>query len=80
MVWCCHLFKDFLQFFVIHTVKGFSIVSESEVDVLLEFSCFFCDPTGCWLFDLWFLCLFYIQLEHLEVHGSCTIEAWLEEF
>ena len=35
---------------------------------------------GCWQFDFWFLCLFYIQLEHLEVLGSCTVEAWLGEF
>ena len=34
----------------------------------------------CWQFDLWFLCLFSIQLEHLEVHGSHTVEAWLGEF
>ena len=33
----------------------------------------------CWQFDLWFLC-FWIQLEHLEVHGSCTVEAWFGEF
>ena len=44
MVWYFHLFKNFLQFVVIHTVKGFSIVSEAEVDAILEFSCFFCDP------------------------------------
>ena len=36
-----HLFKNFPQFVVIHTVKGFIIVSEAEVDVFLEFSCFF---------------------------------------
>ena len=41
MVWYCHLLKNFPQFVVIHTVKGFSIVSEAEVDVFLEFSCFF---------------------------------------
>ena len=40
-----HLFKNFPQFVVIHTVKGFSIVNETEVDVFLEFSCFFYDPT-----------------------------------
>ena len=40
MVWYSHLLKNFLQFVVIHTVKGFSIVNES-VDVFLEFSCFF---------------------------------------
>ena len=46
MVWYSHLFKNFPQFFVILTVKGFSIVNESEVDVFLEFSCFFYDPTN----------------------------------
>ena len=42
--WYPYLFKNFLQFVVIHTVKGFSIVIEAEVDVFLEFSCFFYDP------------------------------------
>ena len=41
MVWYSHLFKNFPQFVVIHTIKGFSIVSEAEVDVFLELSCFF---------------------------------------
>ena len=45
MVWYSHLFKNLLQFVVIHTVKGFSIVNKSEVDIFLEFSCFFYDPT-----------------------------------
>ena len=44
MIWYSHLFRNFPQFAVIHTVKDFSIVNEAEVDVLLEFSCFFCDP------------------------------------
>ena len=44
MAWYCHLLKIFLQFAVIHTVKGFGIVNEAKVDVLLEFSCFFNDP------------------------------------
>ena len=39
-----HLFKNFPQFIVIHTVKGFSVVNEAEVDVFLAFSCFSCDP------------------------------------
>ena len=39
-----HLFKNFLQFAVIHTVKGFSTVNEAEVNVFLEFSCYFYDP------------------------------------
>ena len=44
MVWYSHLFKNFPQFVVICTVKGFSIVNEAEVDVFLEFPCFFYDP------------------------------------
>ena len=42
--WYSHLFQNFSQFIVIYTVKGFSIVSETEVDVFLKFSCFFYDP------------------------------------
>ena len=44
VVWYSYLFKNFLQFVVIHTVKGFSIVNKAEWDVFLEFSCFFYDP------------------------------------
>ena len=43
VVWYSQLLKNFPQFVVIHTVKGFSIVNEAVV--FLEFSCFFCDPT-----------------------------------
>ena len=45
MVWYSHLFKNFPQFIVIHTVKGFGTVSKAEIDVSLELSCFFDDPT-----------------------------------
>ena len=45
MVWYSHLLKNFPQCAVIHTVKGFSIVNEAEVDVFLEISCFFYDLT-----------------------------------
>ena len=44
MAWYSHLFKNFPQFVVIQTVKGFSIVNKVEVDVFLELSCFFDDP------------------------------------
>ena len=44
MVWYSHLWKNFPQFVVVHTIKGFGIVNEAEVDVFLEFSCFFDDP------------------------------------
>ena len=43
--WYFHLFKNFPQFAVIHTVKGFGVVNKAEVDVFLEFFCFFCDLT-----------------------------------
>ena len=43
MVWYSHLLKNFSQFVVIHTVKGFGIVNKAEVDVFLELSCFFDD-------------------------------------
>jgi len=45
VVWYSHLFQDFPQFIVIHTVKGFGIVNKAEIDVFLELSCFFHDPT-----------------------------------
>ena len=45
MVWYSHHLKNFPEFVVTHTFKGFSIVSEAEVDVFLEFFCFFNDPT-----------------------------------
>ena len=44
MVWNAHLFQNFPQFIVIHTVKGFGIVNKAEIDVFLELSCFFDDP------------------------------------
>ena len=68
VIWYSHLFKNFPQFVVI---QCFGVVNKAEVDVFPELSGFL---------DLWFLCLFKIQLEHLEVHGSHTGEAWLGEF
>ena len=44
VVWYFHLFKSIPRLVVIHTVKGFNDVNEAEVDVLMELSCFFCDP------------------------------------
>jgi len=59
--------------------KGFGIVNKTEVDVFPEFSCFFDDPA-----DVGNLIsgssVFYMQLELLEVHSSCIVEAWLGEF
>ena len=44
VVWYSHFLKNFPQFVVIHTVKGFGVVNKPEVDVFQELSCFFCDP------------------------------------
>ena len=44
MVWYSHLLKNFPQFVVIHTVKGFGVVNKADVDVLRELSCFCDDP------------------------------------
>ena len=79
MVWYSHLFQNFPQFIVVHTVKGLGIVNKAEIDVFLELSCFFCDPA-----DVGNLIsgssAFSKQLEHQEVHGSHIAEAWLGEF
>ena len=44
MVWCSHLLKNFPQFVLILTVKGFGIVNKAEIGVFLELACFFYDP------------------------------------
>ena len=44
MIWYSHLFQNFPQFIVIHTVEGFGVVNKAEIDVFLERSCFFDDP------------------------------------
>ena len=45
MVWYSHLFQNFPEFVVVHTVKGLGIVNKAKVDVFPELSCFFDDPT-----------------------------------
>ena len=79
MLWYSHLLKNFPQFVVIHTVKGFGIANKAEVDVFLELSCFFDDPT-----DVGNLIsgssAFSKSSLNMEVLSSCTIEAWLGEF
>ena len=64
---------------MIHTVKGFGIVNKAEIEVFLELSCFFHDPAMLAIGSLVPL-PFLIQLEHLEVHGLHTTEAWVGEF
>ena len=73
MVWNFHLFKNFPQFVVIHTVKGFSVVNEAEVevDVFLEFPCFSCDPvdvgnlissSSAFSAPSWYICKFSVHI------------------
>ena len=71
----CRIF----QFVVIHTVKGFGIVSKTELDVFSGILLLFLWCNGCLQFDLVLFCLFYIQLEHLEVCSLHPVEACLRE-
>ena len=78
VVWYSHLFQNFPQFIVIHTVKGFGIVVKAEVDVFLEFSCFFYDPADVGNLISASSAFSKSSLNILKVPGSCTVEAWLE--
>ena len=66
MVWYSHLLKNFPQFSVIHTVKGFGIVNKAEADVFLELSCFFDDSADVGNF--------------ISYCNSRFAEAWIGEF
>ena len=78
MVWYSHLLRNFPQFVVIHTVKGFSVVNDAEVDAFLEFSCFFYVPTG--VSNVISSSSVFSKSDRLDVHGSCSVEAQLGEF
>ena len=78
MVWYSHLFQNFPQFIVIHTVKGFGIVNKAEVDVSLEISCFSDDLAD--VGNLISGSSAFSKTSYLELHDSCIAEAWLGEF
>ena len=65
MAWYSHLFRNFTQFLVMHTVKDFGVVNKAKVDVFLELSCFFDDPK---------------DVGNLISGSSAIVEAWLGEF
>ena len=69
MVWYSHFFKNFPQFVVIHTVKGFDIVNKAEVNVFLELSWFVADPMDVVLGDKVLTLVFRIWL-YLEIKPS----------
>ena len=77
MVWYSHLFQNFPQFIVIHTVKGTDVVNKAEIDVFLELYCFSDDPADVGNLIPGSSAFSKNQLEHLEVHGSHIAEAWL---
>ena len=79
VVWFSYLFQNLPQYIVIHIVKGFGIVNQAEIDVLLELSCFFHDPadfgnliSGSSAFSKTSL--------NIRNFGSRIAEAWLGEF
>ena len=90
MVWYSHLLKNFPQFVVIHTVKGFSVVNEAKVDVFLEFSCFFYDPmdvgnliSGSSAFsksslNIWKFSVYVLLKASLEKFGHYFASVWNE--
>ena len=80
MVWYSHVFQNFPQFIVIHTVKGFGIVNKAERDGFLELSSFFHDPadvgnliSGSSAFSKTSLNIWKFMVSHIA-------EAWLGEF
>ena len=81
MIWYSHLFKNFLWFVVNHTVKGFRVVNEAEVDAFLEFPCIFYDPMNVgslisgssafsksrlYIWKFWVYALLKLSLEEFE--------------
>ena len=74
VVWSSHLFKNFTQSLVIHTIKGFNIVNEAEVDFFPGTPLLSPSSNECLQFDLCFLFLFKTQFVHLQVHGLHTVK------
>ena len=73
-----HLFKNFPQFVLIHTVKSFGVVKEAEIDLFLEFPCFFYDPTdagnlisGSSSLNMWKFLIHVLLKPHLENFEHC---------
>ena len=75
-----NIFNNFPQFVVIHTVKGFCIINETDVDVFLEFPCFLHDPTNVGNLISGSSAFSKIQFVYLEFLGSHTAEAYLGGF
>ena len=80
VVWYSHLIKNFPQFVVIHTAKGFGVVNKAEIDVFLELSCFFYDPTdvGNLISASSAFSKSSLNIWKISVHlsGSSSLRAW----
>ena len=79
VVWYSHLLKNFPQFVVIHTVKGFDVVNKAEVDVYLELFFFFLMIQQMLTILSLVPLPFLIPVWTSGVHSSCTVETWLGE-
>ena len=79
-VYCFHLLKNFPKLIVIHTVKGFGIVSKAEVDVFLELSCFFYDPTDDGNLISGSSAFSKSSLNIWKFTVNVSVEAWFGEF
>ena len=66
MAWYSHFFKNFSQFIVIHTVRGFGVVNKAKVDVFLELSCFFDDAMD-----------FGILISGFSVFSKSSLNMWM---
>ena len=75
------VFPSLSEFSIVYCdLHSHNKLNEAEVDVFLEFSCFFYDATDVGNLISGSSAFSKRQLEHLEVHISCTVEAWLGEF
>ena len=80
MVWYSHLLKNFPQFVVIYTVKSFGVINKAEVDVFLEFSCFFNDPADVGNLISGSSAFSKASLYIWKFMVHITVEAWVGEF
>ena len=79
VVWYSHFFKEYSTV-CCDPHKGFSIVSEAEVDVFLKFSCFFLWSNRCWQFDLWHFCLSKSSLNIWKFSVHILLKSSMEDF
>ena len=90
VVWYSHLFENFPQFVLVHTVKGSIVVNEAEVDVFLEFPCFFYDPmnvgnliSGSFAFSksslyIWKFLVHVLQKPNLKILSITLLAQWAQ--